>query len=140
MSQDPKRRNSRSSTEVKKQYLEKNLDPNKQAMTMSGVDDMDGSVRGRLSYFLLINPDNLPYLVWKTFIALIISFLQAHSGFMVAFSLTSSDMMPYQHPVVIALYAVTIFDSLACLNTMYYDKGRLVHNRSQIVKRALKKQ
>jgi hypothetical protein len=97
-------------------------------------------VRGRLSYFLLINPDNLPYLVWKTFIALIISFLQAHSGFMVALSLTSSDMMPYQHPVVIALYAVTIFDSLACLNTMYYDKGRLVHNRSQIVKRALKKQ
>ncbi len=140
ISQDPKRRNSRSSTEVKKQYLEKNLDPNKQAVSMSGIEDLDDSLRGKLSYFLLINPDNLPYLIWKTVIALMIGYLQVHSGFMVAFSLSSTDMVPYEHPAIISLYAVAIFDSLACLNTMYYDKGKLVHNRSLIFKRALKKQ
>lgn len=140
ISQDTKRRNSRSSTDVKKQYLEKNLDPNKQAMTMSGIEDLDGSLRGRLSYFLLINPDNLPYLIWKTVIALIIGCLQVHSGFMVAFSLSSTDIVSYENPSIIGLYAVALFDSLSCLNTMYYDKGRLVHNRSLIIKRALKKQ
>ena len=140
VSQDTKRRNSRSSTDVKKQYLEKNLDPNKQAMTMSGVEDLDDSLRGRLSYFLLLNPDNLPFLIWKTLISLTIGCLQVHSGFMVAFSLSSTDMLPYEHPVIIGLYAVVLFDSLVCLNTMYYDKGRLVHNRTLIVKRALKKQ
>jgi hypothetical protein len=140
ISQDSKRRNSRSITDVKKQYLEKNLDPNKQAISMNGIEDLDGSLRGRLSYFLLINPDNLPFLIWKTIIALMIGYLQVHSGFMVAFSLSSTDMISYQNPTIITFYAVAILDSLTCLNTMYYDKGRLVHNRTLIMKRAFKKQ
>ena len=133
------RKNSRTGSQLERQRFFKRIEKkNGKSGNFNIEEDKDNKLSGRISIFLLINPDNTLYLVWKTITALIIAFLQAHAGFILAFSLVETDMYPYSHPIILTCYGIIAFDCMTTLNTMYYDKGQLVSSRKDIVKRGFK--